>query len=238
MKDSKNILSTEYEQLWMNRGYDLIVGCDEVGRGCLAGPVVAAAVALPRVESEKFQVIKSAGVRDSKLLNAKQREERDVVIRENCLGWGIGSVEPEVVDEINIHQATLLAMRRAVENILQSVSCESADRGTEEEKKNILLVVDGKFIPFGPSCDQEKNIKKNFHMKQEAIVDGDAKIFSIAAASIVAKVYRDTLVMKLDELFPEYGFARHKGYGTLQHRTAIRKYGLTRIHRRTFCKNF
>ena len=168
------------------------------------------------------------------------------------------------IDKINIHNASLLAMRKAVENLLERVACESdyamgvipdstkrseeksgiyisrsrigARDGTENtfldsrlrenDTENFFVVLDGKFlIP-------------EFHLKQQAVVDGDAKIFSIAAASIVAKVYRDQLMKKLHTQYPHYNFAKHKGYATLHHRQAIKKFGLSPLHRLSFCRNY
>lgn len=249
-------MNTRYEQKKISEGYSFVIGCDEVGRGSLAGPVVAAAVALPlRVESGKLKVIKSAGIRDSKLLTAKKREELSAVIKENCLMWSIGEVSSEVIDKINIHQATLLAMKKAVEGVAKSLSLlnpefftlstisQSKDYPefgtTRLVRKNVsasrltgrnnivktFLYIDGKFII------------PNLQMEQEAIVRGDNKVLSVAAASIVAKVYRDELMESLGVLYPEYNFAKHKGYGTLDHRRMIKKYGLSLIHRKSFCKN-
>lgn len=232
----------------MAEGYSFVIGCDEVGRGSFAGPVVAAAVAWPQVKSGKLQVRSLRQIRDSKLLAPKKREELSRFIKENFL-WGVAEVAPETIDRINIHNATLLAMRSAVENLLQSagsvlpefLSASEKISGIQEERPmgttqkhgslscgwddtvRTFLYLDGKFII--PS----------FNMKQEAVVDGDNKILSVAAASIVAKVYRDELMASMDAQYPDYGFARHKGYGTLHHRQMILAHGLSQIHRRTFC---
>jgi ribonuclease HII len=238
-------MNLRYENQKLKQGYTHIIGCDEVGRGCLAGPVVAAAVALPpQVESEKLKVIKSAGIRDSKLLSADKREYLAAIIKDSALAWGIGVVDEKTIDKINIHQATLLAMKQAVEMLLASprgvILRPSASEAEESQSpikrsfgctqddasKRVLIVIDGKFtIP-------------NFNIEQEAIVDGDNKILSIAAASIIAKVYRDNLMRKLHQQYPIYNFAQHKGYGTLFHRTTILQNGLSPIHRKSFCKNF
>ena len=212
-------MNLRYENKKLKQGFHYIIGCDEVGRGCLAGPVVAAAAALrPRVKSEKLQVKSLRAIKDSKLLSAKQREEIDITIKQNFL-WGIRVVSEEVVDEINIHNATLLAMKKAVEMLISAYSHELALVG------KTFVTIDGKFtIP-------------NLNIKQEAVVDGDNKILSIAAASIIAKVYRDELMRKLHQQYPIYNFAQHKGYGTLFHRTMILQNGLSPIHRSSFCKN-
>jgi ribonuclease HII len=206
-------MTTRYENKKFVEGYTHVIGCDEVGRGCLAGPVVAAAVMLPPVESEKWKVIKSVNIRDSKQLSPEQRVKAAEIIKQHFL-WGIGMVDEKKIDEINIHHASLLAMRRAVEHVSQGI-----------EGGSIFLFVDGKFpVP-------------NVGMEQEAVVGGDNKVLSVAAASIVAKVYRDELMQKLHKQYPIYNFSQHKGYATQQHRDIILEYGLTNIHRLSFCEH-
>jgi ribonuclease HII len=239
-------MNFRYENQKYKQGFNCVIGCDEVGRGCLAGPVAAAAVVLPlgggelKVESEKYKVIKSAGIKDSKLLSPEKREELSAMIKNNCLAWGIGVVDEKVIDKINIHNATLLAMKQAVEMLLKAYSYEYAHRDVaqalglpkrEKQARGLrykgrhLLAIDGKFtIP-------------DLNIEQEAVVDGDNKILSIAAASIIAKVYRDDLMRKLHQQYPIYNFARHKGYGTLFHRTMILQNGLSKVHRKSFCQN-
>lgn len=180
-----------------------VCGIDEAGRGPLAGPVVAAAVILPR-EAEIFHL------NDSKKLTGKRRELLFDEIREKAVAFGIGIVSPQVIDEINILQATYEAMRQAVGQLF-----------VEPE----VLLNDAVTIPGLP-------------FPQVPIVGGDAKSVSIAAASILAKVTRDRLMRQYDSLYPEYGFAGHKGYGTAAHQAAIRTYGPCPIHRRTFLKKF
>jgi ribonuclease HII len=227
-------MTSKYEKEKFGQGYKWVIGCDEVGRGCLAGPVVAAGVILD-FGLNISDLIKQ-GVKDSKLLTAKKREELSEVIKQNCVAYGIGAVEPDVIDKINIHHATLLAMRKAVESLLDR-HCEEPDGEVILSEKKIavppkvarndklFLYLDGKFcIP-------------KFNMEQEAVVAGDNKILSVAAASIVAKVYRDDLMRRLDKKYPCYNFAQHKGYGTLHHRKMIFKHGLSVIHRVSFCKN-
>lgn len=190
-----------------------MVGCDEVGRGALAGPIVAAAVvwnAECKIQNEEL-----LEVRDSKLLTPAKREELVFHIKHHVVAWSIASVSPQVIDTINIHQANLLALYRAVEGVHRKLKHHRRDK--------TYTLVDGRFtIP-------------QLHDAQQAVVDGDAKIFSIAAASILAKVYRDELMMKQDVQFPGYSFSAHKGYGTEVHRAAITTLGLTAIHRKTFC---
>lgn len=204
----------EYEIEQLKNEYDLIVGVDEVGRGCLAGPVVAGAVVF-NFKNLDFNGW-AAKVKDSKLLSPVKRAELDSQIRQSALQWGIGQVAAAKIDELNIHLATLSAMHKAVQEVIKKISNNS----------KILVLVDGRFIVPGLGLDQQ------------AVVDGDNKVFSISAASIVAKVYRDALMVKLGAAFPDYGFAGHKGYGTRQHLVAIETYGLTPQHRKTFCKRF
>ncbi len=185
--------------------YSYICGIDEVGRGPLAGPVVAGAVILPK----DFDVLY---INDSKQLSAAKREELASEINEKAFSVGIGVVSPERIDEINILQATYEAMRIAISKL--------------KEKPDILLN-DAVTIP-----GVDNNIK------QVPIIKGDAKSISIASASIVAKVYRDELMNEYDRLYPEYGFLSNKGYGSAAHIEAIKKYGPTPIHRRSFIGNF
>jgi len=177
----------------------MIAGVDEAGRGPLAGPVIACAVIL--------DVNKPiSGLRDSKLLSPKKRELLFAEITQNCLSYAIGRADVLEIDKINILQATLLAMERAI---------------------NALAVKPEKVLIDGTHCP-----KINYCM--EAIIGGDNLIPAISAASIIAKVTRDREMIELDKLFPEYGFAQHKGYGTKEHLLALRKYGPTSIHRRSF----
>jgi len=189
----------EIERALWRQGIERIVGVDEAGRGPLAGPVVAAAVIFPK---EFF--IRS--VDDSKKCTSKQREELFTLIMEQAISVGVGVVDHEVIDRINILQATILAMRKSIENL--NIQPE-------------YVLIDG-------------NSFKHETLKYQNIIGGDAKSFTIAAASIIAKVTRDRLMCELDIRFPQYGFARHKGYGTRQHIEAIRTYGLCEIHRRSF----
>jgi len=179
--------------------FRLIAGVDEVGRGPLAGAVVAAAVILdPNHWID--------GLADSKKLSEKRRNELDGEIREKAYAWAIGRAEAHEIDEINILQASLLAMKRAVEGL--SVQAEH-------------LKIDG-------------NKCLDMDCSMEAIVKGDSKVAAISAASIIAKVSRDNEMMALDTKYPEYGFACHKGYPTKVHREALLKYGVTPIHRLSF----
>ncbi|MGH2567749.1 MAG: ribonuclease HII [Bacteroidota bacterium] len=187
------------ERSYWQRGIEYLAGVDEAGRGPLAGPVVAAAVIFPK---EQF----IDGVDDSKKLREKKRDRLFQLIREQSLSIGIGIVPHDVIDRVNIYQASILAMRKALEDLTIPPQFVVADGNSFRH--------DG--CPF------------------ENIVDGDAKVFTIAAASIVAKVTRDRMMREYHEVYPLYGFARHKGYGTKQHREAIREHGLCEIHRKTF----
>ena len=182
--------------------YTYICGIDEVGRGPLAGPVVAGAVILPKDCDILY-------VNDSKKLTEKKREELYDVIMEKAVSIGIGYASPERIDEINILQATYEAMREAISKLTVSPD---------------ILLNDAVTIPK-VSC------------KQVPIIKGDAKSISIGAASIIAKVTRDRLMVDYDTIYPEYGFASNKGYGAKAHIDALKKYGPTPIHRRSFIKN-
>lgn len=183
--------------------FGMVCGIDEVGRGPLAGPVVAGAVILPK----NCEILY---INDSKKLSEKKREELYDVIMEQAVECGIGYASPERIDEINILQATYEAMRMAIDGL-----------GIVPD----VLLNDAVTIP-------------GVNMKQVPIIKGDAKSLSIGAASIIAKVTRDRLMMEYDKVFPEYDFAGNKGYGSAAHIAALKKYGPTPIHRRSFIKNF
>ena len=171
---------------------------DEVGRGCLFGPVVAAAVILPRQHGLR-------GLNDSKLLEAEERERLAQLIRARAVAWAIGRGEVNEIDRINILQASRLAMRRAVEALVITPD---------------LLLVDA--------------VTLDLPIEQKSLIKGDARSHSIAAASIVAKVYRDNLLQDWDAEYPAYGLGRNKGYGTPEHKAALDRWGPTPLHRRTF----
>lgn len=189
-----------FEQICWARHESLVAGVDEAGRGPLAGPVVAAAVILPR----DFQL---EGLNDSKKLSAKKRELIFAqLMDDDALIWGIGEASCQEIDRINILQATYLAMRRAIE----ALSCVPNH-----------CLIDG--LPI-----------KNFAYSHTGIVKGDSRSLSIAAASILAKVTRDRIMLELDANFPQYGFAQHQGYGTVKHLNALRTYGPCLHHRQSF----
>lgn len=191
----------EHENKLYEKGYSAVCGCDEAGRGPLCGPVVAAAVILP-----KDTIIE--GLDDSKKLTEKKREKLFEVIKEKAIAYAIAEALPEEIDEINILNASMLAMRRAVDKL--SVKADFA-------------LIDG-------------NCSRGFEIPTETVVKGDSKSCSIAAASILAKVTRDRGCIELDQMYPMYGIAKHKGYPTKEHMDAVRKYGPSPIHRKTFLK--
>lgn len=199
-----------YERELRGKGYGFIAGVDEVGRGPLAGPVVAAAVVLP----EDFNLL---GVDDSKKLSEKRREALCGEILERALCCGVGRVDNQVIDQINILEATKVAMIQAVEN---------ARRQLQEKMDG-----DIDFILF--DAMKIDAIKK----PQMSLIKGDSKSLSIAAASIIAKVTRDREMVQMDALYPGYGFASNKGYGTKAHYEGLHTRGLTPIHRKSFLKN-
>jgi ribonuclease HII len=191
--------SYEFEAAKYQEGYTAVCGVDEAGRGPLCGPVVAAAVILP-------MGLIIEGLDDSKKLSEKKREWLYNEIIENAIAYGIAEATPEEIDEINILNASQLAMRRAVEKL--TVKADFA-------------LIDG-------------NCSRGFQIPTETIVKGDSKSYSIAAASILAKVTRDRGCIELDKLYPEYGIAKHKGYPTKDHMQAVRDFGPSKIHRKSF----
>ena len=210
LKKQQEKLAKERARLEAMRTYEreysmcrYICGIDEVGRGPLAGPVVAGAVILPPDCTILY-------INDSKKLSAKKREELYPVIMEQAVAAGIGMATPQRIDEINILQATYEAMREAIHNL-----------GVQPD----ILLNDAVTIP-------------GISIRQIPIVKGDAKSISIGAASIIAKVTRDRLMEEYDSILPEYGFASNKGYGTKAHIEALKAYGPTPIHRKSFIKNF
>lgn len=190
----------EFDDAYRESGAGLFCGVDEAGRGPLAGPVYAAAVILPPQPE-------IAGLNDSKKISEKKREALFPVICETALSYAIGTASVEEIDELNILQATFLAMRRAVEGLSVTPA---------------FALIDGNRTPAGIA------------IPCQTVVKGDALSASIAAASILAKVSRDHYLAELDKQYPEYGFAAHKGYGTPAHYAALRTYGMAPVHRKTF----
>jgi len=189
------------EQALRYHGFRTIAGVDEVGRGALFGPVVAAAVILP----EKVGVLSRMGLTDSKQLDRKQREKLDRTVRKMALAFAVVAVDAETIDRINIYQASRLAMRLACEQLTVTPD---------------HLIIDALHIDY--PCQQTK------------LYYGDAICLSIAAASVVAKVYRDAMLREFDKQFPQYGLAQHKGYATPEHRKALKEHGPCPLHRRSF----
>lgn len=195
-------MTYEYENMLKEHGYKIVCGVDEAGRGPLAGPVFAAAVILP-------DDLGDLGINDSKKLSEKKRDALFDVIKEKALAYSIASADEKEIDEINILNATFLAMKRAVEGL---------------EIKPDIALIDG-------------NRKANTGVEEMTLVKGDAKSISIAAASILAKVSRDRYLLELDEKYPEYQFRKHKGYPTALHYEMIKEHGISPVHRLSFLKN-
>lgn len=193
----------EIDKEFFNKGLSYVAGIDEAGRGPLAGPVVVACVIMP-----KNSMIE--GINDSKKISEKKRETLYEKILEEAVSYGVGIINQEEIDEINILQATKKALTEAVKSM--------------KIKPQVILVdaltgIDTIGIPY------------------KSIIKGDAKSYSIGAASIIAKVTRDRIMREWDKVYPQYGFAGHKGYGTAKHMQAIREYGICPLHRKTFVKN-
>ena len=207
MKDKEIERLTNLKQIendLYEKGFKNICGIDEAGRGPLAGPVVVASVIMP-----KDSMIE--GVNDSKKVSEKKREKLYDLIIEEAISYSVAIIDQDIIDEINILNATKQGVTKCVEEL--------------KIKPDLILVdalthINTKGIPY------------------DSIIKGDAKCYNIAAASIIAKVTRDRIMRQWDEIYPQYGFINHKGYGTAKHIEAIKKYGLTPIHRRSFTKNF
>lgn len=198
----------DYEVKLIKSGFSRIVGVDEVGRGPLAGPVVASAVL---IDAKLILEDKSGlfdGIKDSKKLSAKQRERwHKFLTHEKSIKWGVGIVSEKVIDEINILEATKLAMAEAIKKLALSPE---------------FLLIDGNFT------------LESLDLSQKAIPKGDAKVISISAASIIAKVTRDRMMDEYHKKYPEYNFTKHKGYGTKKHIEMVKKHGVCPIHRKSF----
>jgi len=199
----------EEKKLWKN-GYNFVAGLDEAGRGPLAGPVVAASVCVNfQFSISNFQSNPNysifKNVRDSKKLSPSQREEiYNILINHKDIKWGVGIVSEKVIDKINILEATKLAMKKSFKKLSPN-----------------FLLLDG-------------NFKIDSKISQKSIIKGDSKVFSISAASIIAKVTRDKIMKKYHKKYPEYNFLKHKGYGTKAHFACLQKFGPCKIHRKSF----
>ena len=199
--------SLRHERKYLSLGCRHIIGVDEVGRGPWAGPIVAGAVCLPLDEIADLPK-RLRGVRDSKQMTARQRESLSETIESVAVAWGIGSVSAQTINEIGLNPANARAMRRAVEDVISKVDFVPD-----------CLFLDDMLIPE----------MRTIH--QVSLVGGDVRSLSIAAASVLAKVWRDRFMIELDQELPHYGFADHKGYGTARHRAALEQFGPTHFHR-------
>ncbi len=193
----------ELERIAVDEGYKCVCGVDEAGRGPLAGPVCAAAVILP-------DGLEIEGLNDSKKISEKKREQLFDVIIEKAIAYSIAFGTVEEIEQVNILNATFLAMNRAIDGLTI---------------KPDFALIDGNRVP------------KDIKIPCKTVIKGDGKSYSVAAASILAKVTRDRLLLEADEKYPQYGFAKHKGYGTKAHYEAIKQYGICELHRPSFLKN-
>lgn len=201
----------EYEKKYWGEGMKIVVGIDEAGRGPLAGPVVAGAVVVfPEIIKEIRKNSFYKLIRDSKMLSFRQREKAFDLITAH-FPFGIGWSAHDTIDRVNIMQAAYLAMKKAISDLKRKIDSDIE-----------IALVDG------------RSVIPNITLKQKNIVGGDKLVFSISAASVVAKVTRDRMMIKLHEKFPQYGFARHKGYGTKMHFQMLQKFGPCEIHRKSF----
>ena len=203
------------EELYTQKELKAIAGIDEAGRGPLAGPVVVACCIMPRNSMIE-------GVNDSKKIAEKKREKLYDLITKEAIGYGIGIISQTEIDEINILQATKKGLTEAIKHLEENLMQKSELRITKPDAilVDALTKIDTDGIPY------------------KSIIHGDAISYSIACASIIAKVTRDRMMRQWDEIYPQYGFAKHKGYGTAMHIKAIQEYGLCPLHRRSFTKNF
>jgi len=199
------------ENLLKKKGYKRIAGLDEAGRGPLAGPVVAAAVLVDlNCDSKELKFLK--GINDSKKLSAKQRDKfYEILVNSENIKWGIGVVSEKIIDKVNILQATKLAMQKSIDDL----NCKTIGGHLD------YLILDG-------------NFKIKTDIPQKSVIGGDQKVISISAASIIAKVTRDRIMCEYDKKYPQYGFSKHKGYGTKLHIKMLKECGACPIHRKTF----
>jgi ribonuclease HII len=215
-----------YEQKLWQKGFGYVIGIDEAGRGAWAGPIVVAAVVWPQTlklknKNEKVKMIEEVGINDSKELRPRQRENLAQFIKTHALAWDVTEVGVGVINKIGIGKATEKAMRKTVKDIIKKLKKEA----------NFFVLVDYFYIPYLYGLGRKNQL---------GIKDGDQKSISIAAASILAKVYRDKIMRSLGRRsrFKVYGWGENKGYGTKKHQKAIEMYGLTRYHRKDFVRSF
>ncbi|MBI4100803.1 ribonuclease HII [Candidatus Microgenomates bacterium] len=210
---------SEEKKLW-KKSFRVVIGVDEVGRGSWVGPLVVAACAFS--QSGKIQIEK-LGIDDSKALKTRHREKLSELIKKHCLGWSIGEVGVGTINRIGVGKATNVAMRKAVGSLFKKLN-----HGRTSPQKTFVLI-DAFYIRYLRGLGLKN---------QKAIIHGDEKSISIAAASILAKVYRDKLLRGLAKKHPQYRWGRNKGYGTKEHQGAILKYGITKLHRKKFVETF
>ena len=224
-----------YERKLWKRGFKLVAGTDEVGRGCFAGPVVAACVVFDKAKHSRFFIPSTININDSKKLTSRQREIADKWIQENSVMFGIGEVSAATINRIGMAKATKMAFRKAV-----------SDANYRSKERVEYLLIDAFYIPYIRGIPmRNKTARRNHKLRdgrarQRAIVNGDEKVMSIAAASIVAKVYRDNLMQKIGKRarYRKYDWLNNKGYATKKHQNAILKYGITGYHRKQFVDTF
>ncbi len=233
------------KRLW-RRGFKFVAGVDEVGRGSFAGPVVAGCCVFDKKGIKKIS-LQDLKIYDSKKLKPKQRESCFLWIKENALAWGVGLGEVSEINKFGIGKTTLKAFRRAVNEVNKKLNKKF--KGKKGKVGVEYLLLDAFYLPFIRGLPRKKTQKlkgvkdkrESFEIldsnsRQLAIIKGDEKSFSIACASIVAKVYRDNLMKKLSKKYKEYGWAKNKGYGTKTHQEAIKKFGITKYHRKAFVR--
>lgn len=233
------MVNLKKEKEIQKKGYKIVVGLDEAGRGPLAGPVVAAAVYVnPALRCSRFDLEQ---MKDSKKLSAKQRDKFYNLLTNNSdIKWGVGMVSEKVIDKINILEATKLAMLKAIQNL--EFKMKEAKPLSHKTKAKMFEVRPRTSEvgprPIGPRTIDYLILDGNFFIdspiRQEAVIGADGKIFSCMAAGIIAKVTRDRMMKLYDKKYPQYGFLKHKGYGTKAHYQAIKKYGICPLHRKSF----
>ncbi len=212
---------SEEKILWQ-KGYKYVIGVDEVGRGSFAGPVTVGAVVF-ECETDELNAL---GINDSKLLKPQKRSDLSKLIKNSCLHYSIATIGLSHINKHGIGKATEIAFRKAIASIMYQVlgiKYKNSEFLTPNSK--FFLLVDGFHIKY---------VKGIGIKNQKAIIKGDRKSISIAAASIIAKVHRDAVMKRLSKKYPEYGFGKNKGYGTKYHQTAIKKHGLSKLHRKSF----
>lgn len=254
-------------KLW-RRGFSHVVGVDEVGRGCFAGPVVAGAVVFPsfiktrgaslkvrglrgkkgrrqkpsqnRALAKKCDEIASLGIDDSKKLRPRQREKLTSQIKNFALAWDVTEIGVSTINRVGIGKATQKAMRKSVSDLEKQLEKKKANQSKNRSGLIDYVLVDAFYVSYLKGLPVGRKLRRSDKRdgRQKAIINGDARSISIAAASILAKVHRDRLMHRLSKKYPQYGWGKNKGYGTRPHQKAIERCGLTRYHRRQFVKTW